>query len=78
MDGYRHGEAGGRRSLPGERGQAPVNKFYLIYGGALIGLLSLIHIIGWSPTSTQGVKGVPTSVRDNPGVYRTHYIYGGK
>ena len=38
---------------------------------------------GWWPASVEKLEGVPKSVRDNPGSYRSHYAsyhryYGGK
>lgn len=56
---------------------------YLIYGFALLALLAVAGYRGWSLTSVNEVKNVPRSVRDNPGVYRSHYrayprYFGGK
>jgi len=49
----------------------------------LMMLLSWAHWYGWSPSPTERLKGVPRSVRDNPGSYRSvysHYTHysGGK
>jgi hypothetical protein len=49
--------------------------FYLVYGLALIALVSLAQYRGWSFTSVNEVKNVPKSVRDNPGAYRSHFLY---
>jgi hypothetical protein len=49
--------------------------FYLVYGLALIALVSLAEYRGWSFTSVNEVKNVPKSVRDNPGAYRSHFLY---
>jgi hypothetical protein len=49
--------------------------FYLLYGLALLGLVTLAEYRGWSFTSVDEVKNVPKSVRDNPGAYRSHYRY---
>ena len=48
---------------------------YLVYGLALLGLVSLAEYRGWSFTSINEVKNVPKSVRDNPGAYRSHFLY---
>jgi hypothetical protein len=47
--------------------------FYLVYGLALLGLTGLAEYRGWSLLPVNEVKNVPKSVRDNPGVYRSHY-----
>ena len=49
--------------------------FYLVYGLALVALVSLAEYRGWSFTSVNEVKNVPKSVRDNPGAYRSHFLY---
>jgi hypothetical protein len=49
--------------------------FYLVYGLALIALVSLAEYRGWSFTSVNEVKNVPKSVRDNPGAYRSHFLF---
>jgi len=59
------------------------NPFYLTYGLLLLGLLGVAEYRGWSPLSVSEVKNVPKSVRENPGVYRSHYrgfprFFGGK
>jgi hypothetical protein len=56
---------------------------YLGYGALLLMLLGAAEYRGWSPLSVNEVKNVPRSVRDNPGVYRSHYrptpfFFGGK
>ena len=50
---------------------------YLLIGSVLLLALSGAHYYGWAFTSTETVTGVPKTVRENPGVYRTHY-FGGK
>jgi hypothetical protein len=52
-------------------------RFYQILGFGSILFLSAFHFLGWTFSDTEEVKGVPKSVRDNPGAYRTHY-FGGK
>jgi hypothetical protein len=59
------------------------NPLYLAYGALLLMLLGAAEYRGWSPLSVSEVKNVPKSVRDNPGVYRSHYrgaprFFGGK
>jgi len=54
-----------------------MKRFYAIYGGVLLAGLACFHFFGWGLTSGTEVKGIPKTVRENPGVYRTHYI-GGK
>jgi hypothetical protein len=48
---------------------------YLLYGLVLLGLVGLAEYRGWSLTSVNEVKNVPKSVRDNPGAYRSHYMF---
>jgi hypothetical protein len=49
--------------------------FYLAYGLLLLGLVGLAEYRGWSLTSVNEVRNVPKTVRDNPGAYRSHYMY---
>jgi len=49
------------------------NRFYLIYGIAVVLLLGAGAYRGWSFTSVNEVKNVPKSIRDNPGSYRAIY-----
>jgi hypothetical protein len=60
-----------------------MSKFYLIYSTLIAGGLFYSGLTGWSFGSYDEVKGVPKSVRDNPGAYRSHYAssaryFGGK
>jgi hypothetical protein len=52
-------------------------RFYLGLGLASLVFLLAAHVLGWTFTDSQEVKGVPRSVRDNPGAYRSLYL-GGK
>jgi hypothetical protein len=57
--------------------------FYLTYGLAVLSMLGFAEYRGWSFLGVDEVKNVPKSVRENPGVYRSHYrpaprIFGGK
>ncbi len=49
--------------------------FYLVYGLALLGMVGLAEYRGWSLTRVNELRDVPKSVRDNPGAYRSHYMY---
>ncbi len=49
--------------------------FYLLYGLALLGLVTMAEYRGWSLTSVNEMKDVPKSIRDNPGAYRAHYAF---
>jgi hypothetical protein len=56
---------------------------YTAYGLLLLGLLGFAEYRGFSFNSITEVKGVPKTVRDNPGSYRSHYravprYFGGK
>ena len=58
-------------------------KFYLAYGLLVLGTTAFAQYRGWSLTSTNELKNVPKSVRDNPGSYRSvygfyHHYTGGK
>jgi hypothetical protein len=41
----------------------------------LLGVVAVAEYRGWSLTSVNELKNVPKSVRDNPGAYRSHYMY---
>jgi len=47
--------------------------FLVVYGTAVLLLMGLAEYRGWSLMSYQEQKGVPKSVRDNPGSYRSSY-----
>jgi len=54
-----------------------------IYGVAVVLTYAISSWRGWSLATADKVQNVPKSVRDNPGVYRSHYAgrpshYGGK
>jgi hypothetical protein len=56
---------------------------YPLYGFLLLGTLAAAQWYGLSFTSYSEVKNVPKTVRENPGVYRSHYgwlprWFGGK
>ncbi len=59
------------------------NPIYTLYGIVMLGGLSLAQWAGLGTGSVNEVKNVPKSVRENPGVYRSHYsflprFFGGK
>ena len=47
----------------------------LLYGIAVLSLVSLAEYRGWSLNRVDQVMNVPKSVRDNPGSYRSVYGY---
>jgi hypothetical protein len=47
--------------------------FFWVYGIAVLTFLAVAELRGWSLTSYDEVKGVPKSMRDNPGSYRSSY-----
>lgn len=56
---------------------------YLLFGLALLGSAALAETRGWALWGATRVQGVPRSLRDNPGAYRSHYrssprYFGGK
>ncbi|MBV9339875.1 MAG: hypothetical protein JO159_03165 [Acidobacteria bacterium] len=60
-----------------------IRSLFLIYGLAVLALVSAAEYRGWTLTSISEVKNVPKSVRDNPGSYRSvygsyHHYTGGK
>ncbi len=48
-------------------------RWYRIYAAAVVAFLGWAHWTGWSHTDVDEVKGVPKSVRNNPGSYRSPY-----
>jgi len=59
------------------------NPLYTAYGAVLLGMLSFGQWMGIGSGSITEVKNVPKNVRENPGVYRSHYSwlprwFGGK
>jgi hypothetical protein len=49
---------------------------YLLFGLLLLSAVGVAQYRGLTLTRTTEVKGVPKSVRDNPGSYRGAYIGG--
>jgi hypothetical protein len=52
-----------------------IRTFFLIYGLAVLGGVSVAEYQGWSLNRVDEVLNVPKSVRDNPGSYRSVYGY---
>lgn len=50
-----------------------MTRAYGAFGAAVVLALVWIHFTGWSPSDVTEDKGVPKSVRDNPGSYRPAY-----
>jgi hypothetical protein len=56
---------------------------YLIAGLAMLGAAGAADTRGWLASRPTTVSGVPRSIRDNPGAYRSLYngsprLFGGK
>lgn len=52
---------------------------YLILSLLAMGMLGFAEYRGWTPMLVaQASEPVPTSVRDNPGAYRAHYVRTGR
>lgn len=59
------------------------NPLYTAYGAIVLALMSFAQWSGFTLADVNEVKNVPKSVRENPGVYRSHYgwlprWFGGK
>lgn len=52
-----------------------IRTFFLIYGLAVLGGVSVAEYQGWSLNRVDELRNVPKSVRDNPGSYRSVYGY---
>jgi hypothetical protein len=46
---------------------------FLVYGLSLIGFAGFAHYSGMTLFRPNEVRGVPKSIRDNPGIYRSIY-----
>jgi hypothetical protein len=46
---------------------------YGVFGALVLAALMLVQFTGWSFEDVDEVKGVPRSIRDNPGSYRSSY-----
>ena len=52
-----------------------MRNIFLIYGVAVLAVVSFAEYRGWSLNRVDEVLNVPKSVRDNPGSYRSVYGY---
>ena len=50
-------------------------RIYSLFGGSLFVMLLGAQFTGWCLAEYDTVPDVPRTVRDNPGVYRSHYSY---
>jgi hypothetical protein len=50
-----------------------MKKFIIVYGTAVVLLMGIAEYRGWSLMSYGEQKGVPKSLRENPGSYRSSY-----
>lgn len=50
-----------------------LRNMFSVYGAVIATLLAFAHWRGWSLDSADEVRGLPRSIRDNPGAYRQHY-----
>jgi hypothetical protein len=48
-------------------------RLYSVIGSLVLAALGWAHYTGWAPTDVDDAKGVPKSIRDNPGSYRSAY-----
>jgi hypothetical protein len=46
---------------------------YFLYGAILLATATIAEIRGWTPFRPNEVQGVPKTIRDNPGIYRSIY-----
>ena len=46
---------------------------YSVFAGCVLAALTWVQLTGWSPFGISEDKGVPKSVRDNPGSARPAY-----
>lgn len=52
---------------------------YLIMSLLAMGVLGFAEYRGWTPMlAARASEPVPTSIRDNPGAYRAHYVRTGR
>ena len=50
-----------------------MKKFFIVYGIGILLFMSIAEYRGWSLMSYEEQKGVPKSMRENPGSYRSSY-----
>lgn len=50
-----------------------MNNAYRVYGALVLSALAIAQYKGLSFSDVEETKGVPKTIRDNPGAYRAHY-----
>jgi len=50
-----------------------MTKIYAVVGALILGVFVWIQFTGWGFGDVDEVKGVPKSIRENPGSYRSSY-----
>jgi hypothetical protein len=50
-----------------------VTRAYGVFAALVLATLFWVHFTGWSVSGVTEAKPAPTSVRDNPGSYRSSY-----
>ncbi len=50
-----------------------MKKFFIVYGIGILLFMGIAEYRGWSLMSYEEQKGVPKSMRENPGSYRSSY-----
>lgn len=53
-------------------------RLFTVWGTAVLLLLGTAQYRGWSLSTTKSAKANPTSVRANPGAYRSPYYIPGR
>lgn len=51
------------------------SRLYAVYGAVVIAMLGIAELRGWTMMPINEIKNVPKSMRDNPGAYRSHYMF---
>ena len=52
-----------------------MNKLYAGYGLLVVAMMGIAELRGWTMMPINELKDVPKSMRDNPGAYRSHYMF---
>ena len=50
-----------------------MSRFFAVFGTAVLATFGYAAYSGWTWASYSEIRGVPKSIRDNPGVYRSVY-----
>ena len=50
-------------------------KLFLTYGLLILALVGIAEYRGWSLNTVNEVKDVPKTIRNNPGAYRSHFMF---